>query len=380
MTQPSRIPVIATETDPYDAPGEAWDGAARITEMDAAVVADGFEPDAPMNAQDANWLLNNIGKHLASLAPMAVDNWSPQRSQAGTFRAHSNRGRMFSIGTTRLGWEVGAVASGFYSSDLNYNVWTDPAVSPGFTNVSPAAYGAGVVVVISTDDGTARQTSNLGATWSGAGTLSASGCVGVHYFEAVPMWLAPGATGGDNYIAYDADLSGSWVTQPVPAGVLADTITLIDIVSNGSECLAAYSNGHIIRSTNGTSWVDAGDVSGGTSWVGLAWSESHGLWAAVATDGEIYFSPTGAVWSAGPTGIAGAAGDRVAALGRYWVYPTSGYIARFDQDEVVQIGETLVGASQGVRSIHRHGDQLVISFVDSSSDLNYKFSLRLTGG
>jgi hypothetical protein len=380
MTQPAKLPEWATDAL-Y--PAGPYVGEPTKIEPSGGIKASGVFPLTRFAAQRFNWLIGNLGDHAAALAPIAVDNWGEQRTQTGTFKSYGSRGRAFSIGIgpTRLGYSSSSVGFAFYYSDEAHVGWTLEPTGPGFTDMSQVAYGDGVVLVVRISDGTVRRTADLGTTWSSGGTLSGSGARLVHYFAAAGMWLVPGATGGDNYVAYDADLTGTWVIQPVPAGALADTNIPIDIVSNDTECLVIYSNGHVIRTTNGTSWTDATLPGWSGSAVGIAYNESQALWAAVSTTGGIWLSSTGAAWSAAAAGETGNTGTRVAALGRYWVYPTAAsYLYRFDADEGVIIRETLFSSELGISDIHRHGDQLVIAFVNSTNDLAYRFSMRLTGG
>jgi hypothetical protein len=394
MTQPAKLPRFATDTN---FTGGEYDGEPTKVEPSTGLKASGFVPGTLFPFPRANWLWNNIGEHLAALAPMAVDNWSEERSTAMTL-ASASVGRLFSIGSTRLGFMtrsgVGGAVGPFSYSDLDYRTdgWTECASASIGSWIMPA-YGNGFVVTVESTSGDVRKTSDTGATWSSGGTATAIDHLAdarLHYFAAAGFWQLIGDSGGDNFITRDADLAsvGAWTLQPAPAAVLLHTSMgaggshCVDIVSNSTECLALFTNGQVIRTTDGITWSAAALPSFTAGVAGIAWSDSHQLWAVAGTTGKTWFSPTGAVWSAGPTHAwSTPVGTRVASLGRYWVLPADGFLVRFDGTNKATIPERLVfSTQQGVTDIHRHGDRLVIAFVPVSANfLVYKQSLRLIG-
>src|SRR5687768_8174251 len=108
--QPAHVPLIASGVlnSTYTAPGEPWDGAPCVIQLDPAEEAAGFEPDAPLDANVANGLLYPIGEAIRSLLPVYVDNW-PTRVTLASFNVPSvlgtpPRGKLVQSipGTTQL--------------------------------------------------------------------------------------------------------------------------------------------------------------------------------------------------------------------------------------------------------------------------------------
>lgn len=354
----------------------------------------GITPSGNPDKVGASQYLQALGK----LFPAAVDNWSEARyaAPANTFLWEAG-GRLFSIGTERLGFMMrqpptGAVGP-FSYSDLEYSAGTwveSPHMGLTLESWIQPAYGDGVVMTLNGPTAAFRKTANLGAAWSSGGSNPTAADhiddARLHYFAAAGLWQLIADSGGDNYISRDADASGTWTLQAAPAAVLAwASAKCLDIVSNANECLALFTNGYVLRTPDGTSWAAVLLPSFAGSVTGIAWSDYHNSWAVAGTSGQTWFSPTGASWTAGPThSWTATAGVRIACLGPHWVLPADGYLARFDLVSSVAIPERIFcehpPATAGVTDIHKHGDRLVIAYKPTATNnLIYKLSNRLVG-
>jgi hypothetical protein len=384
MTQPSIIPRFATDTNFATGPAT---GTPTKVDRGAGARAQGIIGNAVAYAQWENHEKNLVGEHLRSLAAYAVDNWSPQHfDDSISYQLNtSSRARAFGIGT-RLAWPtLSATAGPFAYTDHNFeNVTIAGTGSLGFTDWATCwGDSSGRVITADISAGTLMQTTNLGTTWSTAGTI---GFGLVNYlqagrFDLVSRWILVGEEGADaNAIFSSSSLSGTWTFVSPPAAVLtASTAVPLDFQQSPSEVLVAFSNGYIIRSTDGTSWSAALLPNYLASIAGISWNAAHGLWACLGTTGKVWYSSDGSSWS--DTSLAVGtfpAGCRVASLGRYWIAGASDGdgVVRFDQDEFVNLPEFLGGSAAFDSYYHPGSGRAVVSYT-GANDLHFKLSGRI---
>lgn len=77
------VPVLATDAA-YDDPGEAWDLAPTKVALDAGALASGMLPNRPLNADELNWILNQLGVRVGLHELDEVTNWTESATITGT--------------------------------------------------------------------------------------------------------------------------------------------------------------------------------------------------------------------------------------------------------------------------------------------------------
>jgi hypothetical protein len=395
MTQPGKLPDWATD-ETYSA-GE-YAGAPTKIEPSSGLKASGVVPKTRVAAQRFNWLLNNAGEHVATLAPLAVDNWGVQipialgpvvetMTYAGRLIQGSSSGRLFARG---LGGGGGSTEPFHYSStnpELDVLAdWTGAATAGSDPDnyVSPMIKSDSLIVCARIALGqNHRFSTDLGATWANAGICPAAVKEG-HYFAAVDRFILLGDGNGDVFSLAAASIPtiGTTAWDSV-TNVLTGTPVPQDIGSNANECVAVYDDGRVIRSTNGTTWSAPVTLANWAGLVaGLAWNESQGLWCIINSTGKTWFSPTGAVWTEGIDFVTGTLQQqsRIAALGRYWICVSGNSIRRFDQEEIVDTGVKLRSTpSTGVSQVISHTYGRAVAYIAEGNNIGYAFSQRLLG-
>jgi hypothetical protein len=308
MAQPEKSPLWATDTTYSSGP---FTGQPTKVEPSAGLRASGYVPGTKLPFPRLNFWMNLVGQYVDGLADLAALNWGPS-IVANAVQPFTN-GKLVQVGEWLIGPLNTTVARSF---DLT--TWTDGSGSYG---------GAGALVDLATDGttllavdqgSTVTKTTNMGNSWSSAGSLpnlSSNNYHKVGTFNGV--WCALTM----DKIATDTDLAGTWTAQTVPAGWAG--IQPRAVKASPSELLVlpdVSSPRTVLRSTNGSTFVEAGTIAATTVLADFAYSAVKNQWLAVSVLGDCYISSNGGQsWTLVSTLALDTTVTAVAAFGRNWV-------------------------------------------------------------
>lgn len=194
--QPNRSPTWATNSATYTAPGEAWNGAARVQDPGASQQADGYAPENRPPATWENWIRNLYGKWFGWLDRIQIHNWVP----ASELASASGRGMCWSPMSEVAGtwFHVGGAAHKVYIS-FDGTTWTEDLDLDTLTCTTESLAVAASsqedrVSVVGAGNETYRR--NAGS-WSRDGTSLAAGfdLYAVVHDEENSLFCAVGAQG-----------------------------------------------------------------------------------------------------------------------------------------------------------------------------------------
>lgn len=157
-------------------------------------------------------------------------------------------------GTRDIDWDgtrfiaVGGTKFTYSTTGLN-NAWSDTTINGSFSG-NGICYGSSLYVAVG--NGGAIYTSTDRSTWtartSGVGVVLLS----VAYSSTLGMYCAVGGAGNPGVITTSTD-GTSWTTQTIPSGV--DALQRVRWSSSHSKFFAVSTNGKIIYSADGVTWV-----------------------------------------------------------------------------------------------------------------------------
>lgn len=311
--QPTTIPIIGSADGVYDTPGEDWDGAPVRVPLDDAAEEVGYAPDQDLAGDNLNDQFGRLGQGLASIIDCAAISPTPREdssapSFSGVGNAHFGTALLpigLNSGTYRRDALITLNSSGPYITYDGRN-WT-AQTGLGFAG-APSTIGAGLhsngqpmAVVFAKETGQPteflfKSTNNGGGSWVAAGHLPASETVVapiIGVFKGESRWVY--VDRGKVY--YSDDLADAeWTGGAVAFGA---SVNPTKFASSATECAFAIAGGNrVMRSDDGVTFAAANTGLPAGSVQDLAWSESHGLWFAAHSNGQIYSAPAGmATWT-----------------------------------------------------------------------------------
>ena len=302
--------------------GGAYDGQPNKVEPSSGLKTSGYVPGTKLPFPRLNWTLAALGELLEGLLDVCALNWSEtirttdNTDAAGALYDASPRQQYvtsFSRSVTlvsvpdylfSLGFSSGSNVTVLFTNDGL--IWFKGASSgisgTAFGPVAGLQTGTDLAVIVwgTANPGTVKKTLDGGATWAAAGNLdaggsfdntSSKGC----YLQTVDRWIV---FGRGTIKTSDALANATWTTRTPPAGWTGappSSPTCIAVGSDGALIgLSASGTGQIVYTNDGLTYSIAATGAASPGIISAAFSESHQLWMALASDGTFWTSPVGA--------------------------------------------------------------------------------------
>lgn len=293
--------------------------AATTTTPSSGTQDTGFIPGSAASGKIVNWLLNLIYKWIV---------WFDGQDQANTTK-HGVYDTHFTTHDTQI---LQA------RSSRDYAMFTQPraTVSPSFSPLAIASGGTltGPLHVVVGASGNWIVSKDKGQSWNAAATAGSANFLACAFHAVNSSFVAAGASG----TLYESNNTVSSWTARTPAGGFSGTFydalwfnatsTMLLCCSNGSiqygtsmTSLSSFSvagttdlrqfatddttviavgaatgDGRILKSTNGSSWTLAADITGAGTLLCAAWHAGLGSWF-VASATDLYYSSNLTSWT-----------------------------------------------------------------------------------